>query len=165
VNSEKKILKIFIFFCLLSTLYCLLPFVSWAEVVDRIVAIVNDEVITLSELKERSRIEKRAEKEVLEAMINRVLLLSEAKRLGIAGLEEGDNLIIERFIERRIKAFILIPLERAKEFYEKNKEEFRGKEFSEVREEINLFLIEQETNKRLEEYLIELKKKADIRIP
>ena len=61
----KKIPKILLFYCLLFTVHCLQPFVSWAEIVDRIVATVNDEVITLSELKERARIEKRDEKEVL----------------------------------------------------------------------------------------------------
>lgn len=164
MDSKRKILGILVSCCLLSTVYCSLSFVSWAEIVDRIVATVNDEVITLSDLKEREKIDKRAETKILEGMITTVLLLQEAKMLGMAGTEEDDNLIIERFIERRIRAFILIPLERAKDFYERNKEEFRGKEFSEVRDEINHYLIEEETNKRLEEYLIELKKKADIRI-
>lgn len=137
---------------------------SHAEIVDRIVATVNNEVITLSELKERTKKEKRDEEEVLEGMINRVLLLADAKRLGLVGPEEDDYLIIKRLIERRIKAFIMIPLGKAKDFYEKNKEEFKGKDFSEVREEINLYLIEEETNKRLKSYLEELRKKADIRI-
>lgn len=144
--------------------------ISSAEIVDRIAATVNDEVITLSELKERAAGEKRDEKEVLEGMINRVLILSEAKRLGISGTGEVgidsykyENVIIDRFIERRIKAFVLIPIEKAREFYEKNKEGFKGKDFSEVRDDINLYLIEEETNRRLKEFLIETKKKSDIR--
>jgi len=132
--------------------------------VDRIVATINDDVITLSELRERAVMEGRDEREVLDGMINRFLLLSEAKRLGIAVAEEDDDTTIKRFIEKRIKAFILIPLERAKDFYEKNKDGFKGKGFSEVRDGINLYLLEEETNKRLKDYLIELKKKADIRI-
>lgn len=160
----KKILKNLIFCSLLFAVYCLLPLVSEAEIIDRIVATINDDVITLSELKERSGTEDRDEKEVLEGMMNRVLLLQEAKRLGITGIEEDESLIIERFIERRIKAFILIPLERSKDFYERNEEKFRGKEFLDVRDEINRYLIEDETNKRLEAYLIELRKKADIKV-
>lgn len=180
MNSKKKKYGILIFFELLFIVHCSLFTVSSAEIVDRIVATINDHVITLSELKERSRLrpeaqpegmEKRDEKEVLEGIINMVLLLSEVKRLGLAGPEEvgidsyrDTNLMIERFIDRRIKAFILIPLERSKDFYEGNKEKFRGKEFLEVRDEINLYLLEKETNLRLERYLKELREKADIKI-
>lgn len=180
MNSKKKKYGILIFCELLFIVLCSLFTVSSAEIVDRIVATINDHVITLSELKERSRlrpeaqpegIEKRDEKEVLEGMINLVLLLSEVKRLGLADPEEvgidsyrDTNLMIERFIDRRIKAFILIPLERSKDFYEGNKEKFRGKEFLEVRDEINLYLLEEETNVRLERYLKELREKADIKI-
>lgn len=163
VKSKKKILIIFIF-CCLSAVYCLLPFVSQAETVDRIAATVNDEVITLSEIREKAIAENRDERAVLDGMINRVLLLSEAKRLGIAGIEENENIIINNFIERRIKAFVLISMEKSREFYEKHKEEFKDKDFSEVRDEINLYLVEEETNKRLKEFLAEARKKADIRI-
>ncbi len=154
---------------------------SHAEIVDRIVATINNDVITLSELRERSRLrpegfgelsrtaqpeglENRDEREVLEGMINRILLLSEAKRLGLEGADEDDKIMIERFIDRRIKAFILIPMERARDFYEKNKDRFGGKDFLEVKDEINLYLLEEETNLRLERYLKELREKADIRI-
>lgn len=180
MNSKKKKYGILIFCELLFIVLCSLFAVSSAEIVDRIVATINDHVITLSELKERSRlrpeaqpegIEKRDEKEVLEGIINMVLLLSEAKRLGLADPEEigtdpyrDTNIMIERFIERRIKAFILIPMERSKDFYEVNKEKFRGKEFFDVRDEINHYLIEEETNKRIEKYLKELREKADVRI-
>lgn len=171
MDSKKKKYGILIFCELLFIVLCSLFAVSSAEIVDRIVATINDHVITLSELKERSRIEKRDEKEVLEGIINMVLLLSEAKRLGLADPEEigtdpyrDTNIMIERFIERRIKAFILIPMERSKDFYEVNKEKFRGKEFFDVRDEINHYLIEEETNKRIEKYLKELREKADVRI-
>lgn len=171
MDSKKKKYGILIFCELLFIVLCSLFTVSSAEIVDRIVATINDHVITLSELKERSRIEKRDEKEVLEGIINMVLFLSEAKRLGLADPEEigtdpyrDTNLMIERFIGRRIKAFILIPMERSKDFYEGNKEKFRGKEFFDVRDEINLYLLEEETNVRLERYLKELREKADIKI-
>lgn len=171
VNSEKlkmkgkrKILRIFIFFIIMFTFHYSLFTVSWAEIVDRIVATINDEVITLSELRERAEVENRDEREILEGMINRILLLSEAKRFGLADTEEDDSIMIERLIDRRIKAFIMIPLERSRDFYEKNKDRFGDKDFLEVRDEINLYLLEEETNRRLENYLKELREKADIRI-
>ncbi len=173
VKSKRKMLKIFIFFIILFTVHCSLFTISWAEIVDRIVAYVNDDVITLSELKERSRLrpeaqpeglENRDEREVLNGVINRVLLLSEVKRLGLTVPEEDDKTMIERLIDRRIKAFILIPIEKAREFYEKNKDRFGGKDFLEVRDEINHYLIEEETNKRLGKYITELRGKANIKI-
>ncbi|MEK6693048.1 MAG: hypothetical protein AABY44_06445 [Nitrospirota bacterium] len=160
----KNILRILIFYSLLFTIHYSLPLISGAEIVDRIVAHVNDDVITMSELKERSRLENRDEKEVLNGMINRVLLLSEVKRLGLTVPEEDDKTMIERLIDRRINAFILIPIEKAREFYEENKDKFGGKEFLDVRDEINHYLIEEETNKRLEKYLQEIREKATIKI-
>jgi hypothetical protein len=160
----KKISGILMFCSLLFTIHYSLTLISSAEIVDRIVAYVNDDVITLSELKERSRLENRDEREVLNGVINRVLLLSEVKRVGLTAPEEDDKTMIERLIDRRIKAFILVPIEKAREFYEKNKDRFGGKDFLEVRDEINHYLIEEETNKRLEKYIMELRGKANIKI-
>jgi len=75
---------------------------SAAEVVDRIVAEVNDEIITMSELqaasksmeaqagiKPKGKEEKEVERKMLEALIDRKLAKAEAKRRGM-GLEDKE---------------------------------------------------------------------------
>lgn len=98
------------------SLLCLLIFASAGsgEIVDRIVAIVNDDAITLSELEEevaplahellvarsdpeeKRRILFKLRQDILERMIERKLANQESKRLGISVSE----LEIDRRIER-----------------------------------------------------------------
>lgn len=71
-----------------------------AELVERVVARVNTEVITLSELRQAAALneaiggaprDRRAfEAEILEGLINRELLLQEARRLAFAEATDGD---------------------------------------------------------------------------
>lgn len=81
-----------------------------AEVVDRIVAVVNDEIITLSELEQaakmvqpsqggnlKSREEQELKKQLLEALIDRKLAKAEAKRRGITISDKEIDQAIEDF--------------------------------------------------------------------
>ncbi|MDP3028841.1 MAG: peptidylprolyl isomerase [Deltaproteobacteria bacterium] len=103
------------FFLLISSLIFLLPAVGSAEIVDRIVAIVNEDVITLAELgKEEQRvigqlqqeasaaaIEREKGKirtEVLNHLIERKLAEQEAKRLGLSVSEAEVDAAIEKII-------------------------------------------------------------------
>ena len=86
--------------CLLLTAYCLLPtgYHAWAEVTNRIVAIVNDEVITEGDvashmvalLRQHDLPDPTAEeagqmrRAVLVRLIEERLIVQEAKRLGLA---------------------------------------------------------------------------------
>ena len=156
--------------------FCMLLVNSiYAEVVERIVAIVNDEVILLSEFE---KVVKSAEKsesyvseeEVLDEMINRMLLLTEAKRFWI-GTSTGRHLsdsdedtFLQGYIDRRIKAFIHIPYEEVEDYYMENSESFDGKEFYEVRDEIEDKLITDALSVKVREYIEGLRKKAYIRV-
>lgn len=145
-----------------------------AEVVERIVAIVDDEIITLSEFKDAFQNTvnsgaKNTDMEVLDGMINRILLLREGKKFR---LEESaaenrtleDNAIINDYIERRLKILIHIPPEEIEQFYEKNMASFNGKDFYDVKDEIETYLIEKQLNKKLLEHIKELREKVYIRI-
>lgn len=81
-----------------------------AEIVDRIVAVVNDDIITMSELEQMSKMmqpgkasnpkskESRALKmEMLEALIDRKLAQAEAKRRGITVSDKEVNQALEGF--------------------------------------------------------------------
>lgn len=102
--------RILIGICLL--LFSNVAIVNGAILLDRVVAIVNKEVITWSELyeamefeasselkalneQERRRIFKESESAFLEGMIDMKLQLQEAKRLGIAASEDDVNRAID----------------------------------------------------------------------
>ncbi|MBI4643569.1 MAG: SurA N-terminal domain-containing protein [Deltaproteobacteria bacterium] len=93
---------------------CLAPLLlalpGHAEIVDRIVAVVNDEIITMSELEQMSRmIQSQAganpksregqaiKREMLEALIDRKLAKAEAKRRGIIISDKEVDLAVEDF--------------------------------------------------------------------
>ncbi len=176
--------KLILVYVLLLTSYFLLPTSSHAEVLDRVVAIVDDEVITLSEFNETyqkasySRIEITRE-EVLDSMINRILLLKQVKRFNIkystvVQTIEDENELINEYIERRLKSFIRIPFEEIELFYKRNKESFLSqripedrentKDLYDVRDEVETYLIEKELNKRLITHIEELRKEVYIKI-
>lgn len=77
-----------------------LPATASAELIDRIVATVNNQVITLSDLRRAvrfneemgggSRDRKDIEAETLEGLINKLLLLREARRLSLTEVTEQD---------------------------------------------------------------------------
>jgi hypothetical protein len=169
--------KLILVYVLLLTSYFLLPTSSHSEVLDRIVAIVDDEVVMFSEFNEafqralNSGIEVTQE-EVLNGLINRVLLLKQAKKyhrehIFAARTREDGNVLINEYIEKRIKAFIRIPFDEIELFYGENKEFFSPQDennFYDVRDEIEVYLREDELNKRLIRHIEELREKAYIRI-
>ncbi len=171
------------FVLLFVTCYLLLVTVVGAEVLDRVVAIVDDEVVMLSELNEtfqgtlNSGIDVTRE-EILDGLINRILLLKQARKIKRMHIFETqtrmeDNLLINEYIEKRIKAFIRIPLKEIERFYEENREYFshgdglsgsdNGDIYS-VRNKIEIYMTETELNKRLISHLEELRMNANIRV-
>ena len=84
-----------------------------AEVVDRIVAQVNDDIITMSELQNMGKTfeaqagvkpkgpdEKKLQREMLEALIDRKLAKAEAKRRGIVLADKEVDEAVARFKQR-----------------------------------------------------------------
>ncbi len=91
---------------------------SWAEIVDRVIAVVNDDIITQYELdstvdlvlkryeqniraEDRERIVGEARKALLSRMIDDVILRQEARRLGISIREEELTSTIQDALNRR----------------------------------------------------------------
>jgi len=138
------------------------------------VAIVNNKVILLSEFEEaleaaRKSDQKVTEGVVLDEMINRILILEQAKRLSLGSTSDlaedvDDNKLIKEYIERRIKALIHIPIDEIEAYYENNMGRFAGKEFYEVKDEIEDNMVEGELKRKIAEHVKELRNKAYIRI-
>lgn len=155
-----------------SILFSLAAFIvavhsSGAEIFDRVVAFVNNRAITLSELQDQYRntlkvVPDATEKEVLNTMINRILLLDEAKKYRIVAPTEDE--MVKQYIDLKVRAFVTVGEQEADAFYENNRERFGGKGYEDVRGEIEKYLTEKKVNERLKETLAELRKKAFIKI-
>ncbi len=130
ITSRRRYLRItaFLRFCPILSLFLLLAAPTWAEVVDRVVAEVNNDVITLSEVEEAGKnIFKRIALEVpaedrLEAieqvradiltnLIDKTLIQQEAEKQGIVVTDEevdqafdqvstSNNLSAEEFLRQ-----------------------------------------------------------------
>lgn len=154
---------------LLSVALCsmLCASVSLAAISDRVIAFVDDHAITLSELEESYKTANALSRsitreEVLNTMINRVILLNEAKKYRIEAPTIDE--VLKEYIDLKIRAFIRVNDADIEEFYNANMKNFQGKNYEDVRDEIDMFLTEKELNERLKETLNDLRKKAYIRI-
>jgi len=163
-HARKVLLTVFF---LLTVYYLLFTSFAHAEIFDRVVSFVNDQAITLSELQEQYGNAKKltpdiTEEEVLNTMINRLLLLSEAKKYSIEAPSAEE--ILNEYIDLKVRAFIRVSEKDVEAFYRDNKDKFIGKDFEDVREEIEKYFTEKELNTRLKEVLKELRKNAYIKI-
>ncbi|RJQ51375.1 MAG: hypothetical protein C4526_10345 [Nitrospiraceae bacterium] len=169
-----KNLKILILILLLIAVSWLLTANSYAEVLDRIVAIVNNRLILLSEYDEELQAARKSDpgvtgEKVLNGMIDRALLLDQAKRLMPGGTRDiaerrNDAALVKEYIERSIRAFIHIPIEEIESYYTRNRQEFGEEEFYEVKDKIEDRLIDTELKEKIVEHIGELRKKAYIRV-
>ncbi len=188
--------------------------VSAGIILDRVAAVVNGEVITMSELEgsvkaeaKRRRVTSEAglaelRREVIESLIDRNLILSDLRKFNIvevtseevdkalesvkagfgseeefeSALEEedmtvdelredlADQILVRKYVDRRIRFFVRVTLDDQREYYQEHIDEFGGKGFTEVSSEIYDLLMEKYTNKKLDEYIKELRSRADITV-
>lgn len=138
-----------------------------AELIDRVVAFVDDEAITLSEFQQQYKNTLKLspqinEVEVLNTMINRKLLLKEAKKYRIDASSEDE--VMKEYIDLKVRAFIKVSETEIEDFYKRNILKFSGRDYEDAREEIEKYLTEKELNEKLKEALEDLRKKAYIKI-
>lgn len=167
VVSSKGEGRGFIFPLLLTTCYLLLVSVCHAGLIDRVVAYVDDTAITLSEfetnyvrMKEAAR--DVSEENVLDTMINGILLLKEAKKMRLEAPTKDE--VLKEYIDVKIKASIIIREDDVERFYREHTEDFHGRDYIYVRDEIERYLFELETNRQLKQHLDELRSRAEIKI-
>lgn len=133
---------------------------------DRVVAFVDDQAITMSELDEQYRSATELSPditvaEVLDTMINKILILREARTYRIEA--PTPDQVMQEYINLKLRAFIRVGESDIETFYRENRAHFGAREFEEVRDEIDTYLVEKELNERLKEVLRELKRDAYIR--
>jgi len=158
----------FLFYLLLFTFILLFaPSVLHAEIRDRVVAFVDNTAITLSDLEIKYAETLKAtpnitKEEVLNTMVNRTLLLREAKRFRLEAPSEEEQL--KEYIDLKIRAFIRIRDQAIADFYQQHLIDFQGKELDEVRDQIETYLVENELNQRLKSHIDELRGKSCVKV-
>ncbi len=174
IRSQEKVKLLSCILYLASFIFLSLGDYCHAEVLERIVAIVNDDVILLSELEEAFQTAKKSDKGVtrdlvLDEMIDKALLLEQAKRfrLGKSAAHQrpvNNKKLVDEYIERRIRALIHTPFRDIESYYMSNMKQFNNKDFYEVKDEIESYLVEKELEKKLLGHIDELRKSSYIRI-
>jgi peptidyl-prolyl cis-trans isomerase SurA len=192
-------------------------FQAWmaeAIVLDRVLAVVNGEIISLSDVENEliffGEVKPVPEKGFsdsdiqagIQRLIDHKLLLAEAKRFDVENpnskqiqekLEEiqkrfstpgdfekalrqnamtledlkqkiAEHLIVDRFIDQRIRFFAIVLPEEIAGYYAEHQADFQGKPLEEVEKDIERILLEQKEKAKLEDYLRILKNKASIQI-
>jgi len=182
-----------------------------AELVDHIIAAVNQEVITSSDLAHtvalnmrlgNSKDTKTLESETLDGLINRRLLVQEARRLRFVEVSDqdisterekliqklgsdraladflsaqnmteqevgrmlGEQLLVERFVEKKVGLFVRVTREQALKFFDEQSALYKGRSFQDVQKIIYGILTQRKIEQQLDQYVAELRSKADIRI-
>lgn len=148
-------------------LFCIFSPSASAEVMDRVVAFIDNDAITLSELEDEfAKVENItpsiSRAELLKNIIARRLLLREAKRLRIQAPD--DAALLEKYMDLKVKAFIKIPEADMKAFYGNNRSEFGKLRFPDVKDRIEAYLREKEINRRLKKHIEKLKAASHINI-
>jgi hypothetical protein len=156
--------SVFLFLCFFITI---VPDCKAQMISDRVAAFVDDEAITDSELQDQYKKALRVTPdvtidEVLNTMINRVLILREAKKYRIE--EPTPEEVIREYIDLKVRAFIRVTETEIETYFRENSSIFSGKEYDEVRDEIEHYLTEKDLNERLKEIIRELRKTAYIKI-
>ncbi len=154
-------------FLTLTTCYLLLATCVYADILERVVAYVDDRAITLSEFNEnaertRKTLSNVSDVDIINSMINRLLLVQAAKKMRLEAPNEDE--LVREYTDIKIKASIIIEEEEIERFYSDNKDKFKGLDYFAVRDEIEKYLTEIETNKQLKKDIDELRAQADIRI-
>lgn len=180
---------------------------AYAVLIDRIAATIDSEVITYSDMQMEKafKLSERAtdDEEVLKELIDRRLLLMEARKFKITETEEEgqktllrfhefkrelgegelhkilnkfnlaepdiinrlkDKHLAEKFISFRINFFVIIPDNTIKTYYSEHKSDFANRALADVYEEIKTRLFQDESRHRLQDYMIQLRRKAKITV-
>lgn len=154
-------------FVLLLFIGVLIASALHAGIKDRVVAYVDTTAITLTELDKKHAETMEVtpaitKEEVLNTMINRILLIREARKIRLKSEREDE--LLKEYVDLKIKSFIRIKDEELRNFYEAHAADFPEKDLDDLREDIENYLIEQELNNALKKHIDDLRNNACIKV-
>lgn len=140
---------------------------SFAIIIDRIIAYVDDYAITLSEFNQEFQKMKKnnvkiTEQDAIDSIINRLLLIKEAKKTRLDANSEDE--LLNLYLDIKIRSRIFIKEETVLDFYKKNIDSFKGHDYQDIKEQIEIYLHEKEFNDNLKQHIEELRQKAEIKV-
>ncbi|MBF0541986.1 MAG: hypothetical protein HQK91_11120 [Nitrospirae bacterium] len=158
-----KLLKIII---ILSAIF-IYNNISAAELIDRVVAFVDDDVITLRELDNQyenlhSKDNTVTKEMTLNTMVNQLLIEKDAVRRRITGTTKEDT--INKYINLYVKSQIFIKDKDIDYYYNENINNLKGQNIKDIRDKINEILTEKQINVKLWELINNLKNKSYVKI-
>jgi hypothetical protein len=139
--------------------------VTIAELVDRVVAFVDDDAITLRELDIKyeelhSKDNTVTKQDILNTMVNQLLIERDAAKHRITGLNKED--IINKYLNIYVKSQVNIKDKEIDNYFNENIDKLQN--IKESKDKIKEILTEKQNNVKLWERIKELKKKAYVRI-
>lgn len=166
-NPPEKKVSIFIAVFIFASFFTFHGVLYSEGINDRVVAYVDTAAITLSELETRYIDTRKVtpditREEVLNTMINRVLLLREARKLRLEAPSEDE--LLKEYIDLKVRTLIRVKEEDIQDFYNKHKDEFEGKDLEDVREIIENYLVEHQLNEQLKAHISQLRKNTCVKL-
>ncbi len=76
----------------------------------------------------------------------------------------GEQLLVSKFVEKKIGLFVRVTREDAEAYYQAHAGQYPGKSFQDVQKDILSFLMERKIDEELDQYIADLRNRADIRI-
>lgn len=162
--GEGFIFKVLLYCLFLSTLAVN---TSHAIIIDRLAAYVDDTAITLSEFDIEFRKMTKAtpdisKKEVMDSIINRILLIKEARKIRLDANTEDE--LVNLYLDIKIRSRLFVKEEEIVNFYKEYIGEFKGQDYLLVKDQIEYYLLEKELNDILKKHIEELRRNAEIKV-
>ncbi len=162
--GEGFIFKVLLYCLFLSTLAVN---ASHAIIIDRLAAYVDDTAITLSEFDIEFRKMTKAtpdisKKEVMDSIINRILLIKEARKIRLDANTEDE--LVNLYLDIKIRSRLFVKEEEIVNFYKEYIGEFKGQDYLLVKDQIEYYLLEKELNDILKKHIEELRRNAEIKV-
>lgn len=166
-NIKKELLMIVAAISCFAVISAVIHSAATAEVIERVVAVVNGTPITRSEFietfeKSRGKSPAVTKQEVMQLMINRLIIYQEAKKMRLESPDIDD--MIKEYLDIKVESTIIIKEADIESFYNKNKNEFSNKPYLSVHDDIEKYLYELEKNKRIKELINNLRERSNVRV-
>ena len=137
------------------------------KIIDRRLLLKEAEKFKITETSQDNKNIQKVLQDIKESLgedkFNRLLQEYELKETDLLNLIK-NRIIVERFIDFRINFFVVVSDDAIKAYYNDHRDEYGDKVLDDISEQIKAILFKTESNRRLEDYLDQLRRNAKISI-
>src|SRR3972149_4748921 len=148
--------------CIALCIILFYPAILYAVVFNNIAGVIDGEIIPYWSVLIQKVLQDIKES-LGEDKFNRLLQEYELKETDLLNLIK-NRIIVERFIDFRINFFVVVSDDAIKAYYNDHRDEYGDKVLDDISEQIKAILFKTESNRRLEDYLDQLRRNAKISI-